>query len=176
MTGSCTTGVDTYLPQFLCPWFKLPKFQPQNLCCVLSVLWSRYYVCLLCLCHVASVASPLSPRLKRTATPLSPALKRTTTPLSPCQRTTLSTAWENHDLPCREQEISTISDFLRGTLVAGKSGCIYISGVPGTGKTACVNAVLSSMKVRIGVVLYGLQTAGSGVDCFGVIKLWNCTR
>ncbi|XP_065179813.1 cell division control protein 6 homolog [Sycon ciliatum] len=67
-------------------------------------------------------------------------------PVFPCQRTTLSRAWENHELPCREEEISSINDFLRGTLVAGKSGCLYISGVPGTGKTACVNAVLTAMK------------------------------
>lgn len=37
-------------------------------------------------------------------------------------------------LPCREKEYSSIYEFITGKLMDGTGGCIYISGVPGTGK------------------------------------------
>lgn len=37
-------------------------------------------------------------------------------------------------LPCREKEFSSIYEFIMGKLSDGSGGCIYISGVPGTGK------------------------------------------
>lgn len=38
-------------------------------------------------------------------------------------------------LPCREKEYTEIYSFLEGNLLDECGGCIYISGVPGTGKT-----------------------------------------
>lgn len=37
-------------------------------------------------------------------------------------------------LPCREKEYASIYEFITGKLTDGSGGCIYISGVPGTGK------------------------------------------
>lgn len=37
-------------------------------------------------------------------------------------------------LPCREKEFSNISSYITGKLMDESGGCIYISGVPGTGK------------------------------------------
>jgi len=44
-------------------------------------------------------------------------------------------------LPCREEEFIEIEDLIRGNLQAKTGSCIYISGVPGTGKTATVHRV-----------------------------------
>ncbi|TGZ75280.1 hypothetical protein CRM22_000467 [Opisthorchis felineus] len=48
-------------------------------------------------------------------------------------------------LPGREQEFDSIYTFISGKLLQGTGGCMYISGLPGTGKTASVNAVLAAM-------------------------------
>ncbi|KAL5970674.1 Origin recognition complex subunit 1 [Taenia solium] len=51
----------------------------------------------------------------------------------------------NDFLPCREGEFDAIFEFLFEHLQNGTGGCMYISGVPGTGKTATVTAVVKSM-------------------------------
>lgn len=48
-------------------------------------------------------------------------------------------------LPCREDEFSDIYQFVRDKIVDGLGGCMYISGVPGTGKTATVHQVVSNL-------------------------------
>ncbi|VDD76490.1 unnamed protein product [Mesocestoides corti] len=48
-------------------------------------------------------------------------------------------------LPCREREFDAIFEFLFERLQNRTGGCMYISGVPGTGKTATVTAVVESM-------------------------------
>ncbi|XP_066599778.1 origin recognition complex subunit 1 [Prorops nasuta] len=48
-------------------------------------------------------------------------------------------------LPCREEEFNQIFTFLKGKLLDNNGGCIYISGVPGTGKTATVNEVIKCL-------------------------------
>lgn len=49
-------------------------------------------------------------------------------------------------LPCREYEFSDIYSFVEGKLLDGTGGCMYISGVPGTGKTATVLEVIRCLK------------------------------
>lgn len=49
-------------------------------------------------------------------------------------------------LPCRDEEFNAIFEFLKNKLHDKTSGCYYISGVPGTGKTATVNEVIRCLK------------------------------
>lgn len=56
-------------------------------------------------------------------------------------------------LPCRESEFTDIYEFIRGRLSnaydgiidSNSGGCMYVSGVPGTGKTATVHEVVRSL-------------------------------
>uniref|UniRef100_A0A4W3IWN1 Origin recognition complex subunit 1 n=1 Tax=Callorhinchus milii TaxID=7868 RepID=A0A4W3IWN1_CALMI len=45
-------------------------------------------------------------------------------------------------LPCREQEFQDVYNFIESKVIDGTGGCMYISGVPGTGKTATVHEVM----------------------------------
>lgn len=51
-------------------------------------------------------------------------------------------------LPCRDKEYLEIYSFLEGNIMDGIGGCIYVSGVPGTGKTATTTAVIRALKVE----------------------------
>ncbi|KAL3870125.1 hypothetical protein ACJMK2_042736 [Sinanodonta woodiana] len=48
-------------------------------------------------------------------------------------------------LPCREKEFDDIYNFVESKIIDGTGGCMYISGVPGTGKTATVHEVVRSL-------------------------------
>lgn len=63
-------------------------------------------------------------------------------------------------LPGREKEIKELQDFLREHLQQESSGTLYISGPPGTGKTASLNLILSNeMVCKEFVVVYVNCTA-----------------
>ncbi|XP_010983056.2 origin recognition complex subunit 1 [Camelus dromedarius] len=49
-------------------------------------------------------------------------------------------------LPCREQEFQDIYNFVESKLLDHTGGCMYISGVPGTGKTATVHEVIRCLQ------------------------------
>ncbi|XP_037672612.1 origin recognition complex subunit 1 [Choloepus didactylus] len=49
-------------------------------------------------------------------------------------------------LPCREQEFQDIYNFVESKLLDYTGGCMYISGVPGTGKTATVHEVIHCLQ------------------------------
>uniref|UniRef100_A0A0A9W1Z1 Origin recognition complex subunit 1 n=2 Tax=Lygus hesperus TaxID=30085 RepID=A0A0A9W1Z1_LYGHE len=49
-------------------------------------------------------------------------------------------------LPCREKEFNDIKSFISRKIQDGTGGCMYISGVPGTGKTATVHTVVKTLQ------------------------------
>ncbi|KAG9796052.1 P-loop containing nucleoside triphosphate hydrolase protein, partial [Aureobasidium melanogenum] len=60
-------------------------------------------------------------------------------------RTTLHVSAVPTALPCRSDEFSTVYSHLYSAIVDGSGTCIYISGTPGTGKTATVREVVASL-------------------------------
>ncbi|KAF3000120.1 Origin recognition complex, subunit 1 [Curvularia kusanoi] len=52
-------------------------------------------------------------------------------------------------LPCREEEFSTVYSHLEAAITDGSGSCIYISGTPGTGKTATVREVVSQLHASV---------------------------
>jgi origin recognition complex subunit 1 len=52
-------------------------------------------------------------------------------------------------LPCREEEYAQILDYLEVAVEEGTGACIYISGVPGTGKTATVREVVRNLNAQV---------------------------
>ncbi|PNP41366.1 origin recognition complex subunit 1 [Trichoderma gamsii] len=53
-------------------------------------------------------------------------------------------------LPCREGEFSLVYSHLEAAITEGTGNCIYISGTPGTGKTATVREVISRLEEAVG--------------------------
>lgn len=49
-------------------------------------------------------------------------------------------------LPCREEEYQNIYNFIEDKIKHNTGGCLYISGVPGTGKTATTHEVISALR------------------------------
>ncbi|XP_058461352.1 origin recognition complex subunit 1 [Malaya genurostris] len=49
-------------------------------------------------------------------------------------------------LPCREKEYEEIYSFLENKIADRCGGCMYVSGVPGTGKTATTSAVIRALQ------------------------------
>ncbi|KAF9640342.1 hypothetical protein BFW01_g12148 [Lasiodiplodia theobromae] len=52
-------------------------------------------------------------------------------------------------LPCREEEFSTVYSHLEAAITDGSGSCIYISGTPGTGKTATVREVVAQLNAAV---------------------------
>lgn len=64
-------------------------------------------------------------------------------------RSTLHVSAVPHALPCRETEFETVYSHLEAAISAGTGSCIYISGTPGTGKTATVREVVASLQAAV---------------------------
>ena len=52
-------------------------------------------------------------------------------------------------LPCRANEFATVYTHLESAITAGTGTCIYISGTPGTGKTATVREVVAQLNASV---------------------------
>lgn len=52
-------------------------------------------------------------------------------------------------LPCRDTEFNTVYTHLEAAISAGSGACIYISGTPGTGKTATVREVVAQLNASV---------------------------
>ncbi|KAJ3649045.1 hypothetical protein Zmor_020807 [Zophobas morio] len=74
----------------------------------------------------------------------SKAIDSENTPLKQA-RSQLHVSYVPLNLPCREKEHEDIFKFLEGKLLDKCGGCMYISGVPGTGKTATVTSVINNL-------------------------------
>ena len=48
-------------------------------------------------------------------------------------------------LPCRDEEFAEIYSTVENAVTSNKGCCLYISGVPGTGKTATVQEVIRTL-------------------------------
>uniref|UniRef100_A0A8C9XI48 Origin recognition complex subunit 1 n=1 Tax=Sander lucioperca TaxID=283035 RepID=A0A8C9XI48_SANLU len=93
--------------------------------------------------------TPGTPRTPHGATPSIPS--RTLPARQPANvleeaRTRLHVSSVPESLPCREQEFQDIYSFVESKIVDGTGGCMYISGVPGTGKTATVHEVMRCLQ------------------------------
>lgn len=64
-------------------------------------------------------------------------------------RTQLHVASVPTSLPCRESEFSLVYSHLEAAITDGSGTCIYISGTPGTGKTATVREVVSHLDAAV---------------------------
>lgn len=53
------------------------------------------------------------------------------------------------NMPGREEELGKIESFVRDKIEKKVSGTLYISGSPGTGKTAALSIILNKLKVNI---------------------------
>ena len=52
-------------------------------------------------------------------------------------------------LPCRQNEFTTVYSHLESAITEGTGACIYISGTPGTGKTATVREVVAQLNANV---------------------------
>uniref|UniRef100_A0A672U5D3 Origin recognition complex subunit 1 n=1 Tax=Strigops habroptila TaxID=2489341 RepID=A0A672U5D3_STRHB len=92
---------------------------------------------------------PGTPKTPRNATPEIPRRKHATQkPASVLEeaRLRLHVSAVPESLPCREEEFQDIYNFVESKLIDGTGGCMYISGVPGTGKTATVREVIRCLQ------------------------------
>ncbi|THX09052.1 P-loop containing nucleoside triphosphate hydrolase protein [Aureobasidium pullulans] len=64
-------------------------------------------------------------------------------------RSTLHVSAVPNALPCREDEFGEVYAHLETAISAGTGSCIYISGTPGTGKTATVREVVAALNVAV---------------------------
>ncbi|NXB81605.1 ORC1 protein, partial [Donacobius atricapilla] len=90
-----------------------------------------------------------TPRTPRNATPEIPRrMQAAQEPASVLEeaRLRLHVSAIPESLPCREEEFQDIYNFVESKLIDGTGGCMYISGVPGTGKTATVHEVIRCLQ------------------------------
>ena len=86
-----------------------------------------------------------------TFTPLSTRILSPHHTSSPFQlaRTNLHVSSVPLTLPCRTAEFDTVYTHLEAAISVGSGACIYISGTPGTGKTATVREVVSQLNASV---------------------------
>ncbi|KAG0230830.1 Origin recognition complex, subunit 1 [Actinomortierella wolfii] len=98
-------------------------------------------------------APKIQVRKKKTLEVLAPSTHRsvpTTAPRSDFEhaRNRLHVSAVPETLPCREDEFLEIQGYIESAIDEGTGSCIYISGVPGTGKTATVHEVIRSLQAK----------------------------
>ncbi|CAI5777168.1 origin recognition complex subunit 1 isoform X1 [Podarcis lilfordi] len=97
----------------------------------------------------SNTPEPRTPKTPRNATPRIRSRNQTTQkPGNVLEeaRIRLHVSAVPESLPCREKEFQDIYNFIESKLIDGTGGCMYISGVPGTGKTATVHEVIRCLE------------------------------
>ncbi|TFK10195.1 Origin recognition complex subunit 1 [Platysternon megacephalum] len=92
---------------------------------------------------------PRTPKTPRNATPRIPIRNQATEkPANVLEeaRLRLHVSTIPGSLPCREEEFQDIYNFVESKLIDGTGGCMYVSGVPGTGKTVTVHEVIRCLQ------------------------------
>ncbi|TPX38634.1 hypothetical protein SeLEV6574_g07713 [Synchytrium endobioticum] len=86
-----------------------------------------------------------------TDTPLPARTTAPDEPLTDLQRAQqmLHVGYVPETLVGRENEYAEIFSFLESAIEDGSGGCMYIAGIPGTGKTATVREVMRSLEARL---------------------------
>lgn len=74
------------------------------------------------------------------------------------------------NLPCREKEYEEIYGYVNNSLTSRCGTCVYISGVPGTGKTATIRQVVQECK-KTNSFKYLEVNAMKLTDCFYIYVL-----
>lgn len=64
-------------------------------------------------------------------------------------RTSLHVSTVPDALPCRKTEFNNVYNHLSAAIMEGTGACIYISGTPGTGKTATVREVVAQLNAAV---------------------------
>ncbi|KAK9239113.1 P-loop containing nucleoside triphosphate hydrolase protein [Lipomyces kononenkoae] len=91
--------------------------------------------------HFAPLSiSPLPSRVFKTPVASSPLTPHASA------RSRLHVAAAPEALPCREREFAEIQTALESAIIEETGGCVYVSGTPGTGKTATVRSVVRFLK------------------------------
>ncbi|OLL26363.1 Origin recognition complex subunit 1 [Neolecta irregularis DAH-3] len=101
-----------------------------------------------------SVSTPRNKPSVRKPLEITPLPLRTLTPnlvSSPHQiaRANLHVSAVPASLPCRDEEFNAIYTQLESAISEGCGACIYVSGTPGTGKTATVKEVIRSLQLKV---------------------------
>ncbi|KAI9727507.1 MAG: Origin recognition complex, subunit 1 [Chrysothrix sp. TS-e1954] len=99
--------------------------------------------------------TPLGTRKLPFSTPNQTPTKHTSTQNSPFQtphsiaRSNLHVSAVPAALPCREAEFDSICSTLASHITSSSGTCVYISGTPGTGKTATVREVIAQLYAAV---------------------------
>ncbi|KAK0232826.1 P-loop containing nucleoside triphosphate hydrolase protein [Armillaria fumosa] len=122
-----------------------------------------------CRASVSLISSPSTP-VPRSAITTPPPTPPTLLPFHVRARALLrATCDDMVDMPARDHERAIICDFITGFVAASPrdsddadhASCLYISGAPGTGKTALVNSVIRSLDNDIEVIAINCMALNS---------------
>lgn len=80
-------------------------------------------------------------------------------------------------LVCRQHQCSDIEEFIRSSISGTKAGSLYISGAPGTGKTACLKKVLDDPKwIEVHKVFVNCMSQKSSAAICGYVASKLCGK
>ena len=79
-------------------------------------------------------------------------------------------------LLCREEQIAVLDTWLQDHLVAAKPGSLYISGAPGTGKTAILTHLLSKIYTKYKYIFINCMVLKSSIAIYREVAKQLCPK